>query len=47
MDTEERLIAETAQANRALGAGGQGDMVRGHASMRDPQRYACLCRQAG
>ena len=36
MDTEERLIAETAQANRALGASGQSDMVWGHASVRDP-----------
>ena len=25
MDTEERLIAETTQANRALGASGQSD----------------------
>ncbi|HEX4291392.1 MAG TPA: hypothetical protein VH021_20880 [Trebonia sp.] len=36
--SEERLIAETAQANRALGAGGQGDMVWGHASIRDPNQ---------
>ena len=31
MDTEESLIARTAQANRALGASGQNDMVWGHA----------------
>ena len=36
MDTEERLIAETSQANRALSASGQSDMG-----------CACLCRQAG
>jgi L-ribulose-5-phosphate 4-epimerase len=36
MDTEEQLIAKTAQANRALGAAGQSDMVWGHVSVRDP-----------
>jgi L-ribulose-5-phosphate 4-epimerase len=36
MDSEEQLIAETAQANRALGAAGQSDMVWGHVSIRDP-----------
>ena len=35
-DAEEHLIAETAQANQALGASGQSDMVWGHASIRDP-----------
>ncbi len=37
MDTAERLIAEAAQANRALGASGQSDLVWGHASVRDPE----------
>jgi ribulose-5-phosphate 4-epimerase/fuculose-1-phosphate aldolase len=47
MDTEERLIAETAQANRALGASGQSDMVWGHASIRDPQGRGIWMKAAG
>jgi ribulose-5-phosphate 4-epimerase/fuculose-1-phosphate aldolase len=47
MDTEERLIAETAQANRALGASGQSDMVWGHASIRDPQGRGVWMKAAG
>ncbi len=47
MDTEERLIAETAQANRALGASGQSDMVWGHASMRDPQGRGVWMKASG
>jgi ribulose-5-phosphate 4-epimerase/fuculose-1-phosphate aldolase len=47
MDTEERLIAETAQANRALGASGQSDMVWGHASIRDPQGRGAWMKAAG
>jgi ribulose-5-phosphate 4-epimerase/fuculose-1-phosphate aldolase len=47
MDTEERLIAETAQANRALGASGQADMVWGHASIRDPQGRGVWMKAAG
>jgi hypothetical protein len=31
MDTQERVIEEAAQANRALGASGQSDMVWGEA----------------
>jgi ribulose-5-phosphate 4-epimerase/fuculose-1-phosphate aldolase len=45
--TEERLIAETAQANRALGAGGQSDMVWGHASVRDPHGRGVWMKAAG
>jgi L-fuculose-phosphate aldolase len=47
MDTEERVIAETAQANRALGASGQSDMVWGHASIRDPQGRGIWMKAAG
>ena len=47
MDTEERVIAETAQANRALGASGQSDMVWGHASIRDPQGRGIWVKAAG
>ena len=47
MDTEERLIAQTAQANRALGASGQSDMVWGHASIRDPQGRGVWMKAAG
>lgn len=47
MDTEERLIAETAQANRALGASGQSDMVWGHASVRDPAGRGAWMKAAG
>jgi ribulose-5-phosphate 4-epimerase/fuculose-1-phosphate aldolase len=47
MDTEERLIAQTAQANRALGASGQSDMVWGHASVRDPQGRGVWMKAAG
>jgi ribulose-5-phosphate 4-epimerase/fuculose-1-phosphate aldolase len=47
MDTEERVIAETAQANRALGAGGQADMVWGHASVRDPRGRGVWMKAAG
>jgi ribulose-5-phosphate 4-epimerase/fuculose-1-phosphate aldolase len=47
MDTEERLIAEAAQANRALGASGQSDMVWGHASVRDPGGRGAWMKAAG
>jgi ribulose-5-phosphate 4-epimerase/fuculose-1-phosphate aldolase len=47
MDTEERVIAETAQANRALGVSGQADMVWGHASIRDPQGRGIWMKAAG
>ena len=47
MDTEERLIAEAAQANRALGAAGQSDMVWGHASVRDPEGRGVWMKAAG
>ena len=47
MDTEERLIAETAQANRALGASGQSDTVWGHASVRDPHGRGAWMKAAG
>ncbi len=47
MDAEERVIAETAQANRALGASGQSDMVWGHASIRDPQGRGIWMKAAG
>jgi ribulose-5-phosphate 4-epimerase/fuculose-1-phosphate aldolase len=36
MDNDEQLIVATAQANQALGASGQSDMVWGHASIRAP-----------
>jgi ribulose-5-phosphate 4-epimerase/fuculose-1-phosphate aldolase len=47
MDTEEQLIAETALANRALGASGQSDMVWGHASIRDPDGRGVWMKAAG
>ncbi len=47
MDTDERLIAEAAQANRALGASGQSDMVWGHASVRDTQGRGVWMKAAG
>jgi L-ribulose-5-phosphate 4-epimerase len=47
MDTEEQLIAETAQANRALGAAGQSDMVWGHVSIRDPQGRGVWMKASG
>lgn len=47
MDTEERLIADTAQANRALGASGQSDMVWGHASIRDHQGRGVWMKASG
>ena len=47
MDTAERLIAEAAQANRALGASGQSDMVWGHASVRDPEGRGAWMKAAG
>src|SRR5271170_3597885 len=47
MDSEEPLIAETAAANRALGASGQSDMVWGHASIRDPQGRGIWMKAAG
>ena len=47
MDTEDRLIAEAAQANRALGAAGQSDMVWGHASVRDPEGRGVWMKAAG
>jgi L-ribulose-5-phosphate 4-epimerase len=47
MDAAERLIAEAAQANRALGASGQSDMVWGHASVRDPQGRGVWMKAAG
>jgi ribulose-5-phosphate 4-epimerase/fuculose-1-phosphate aldolase len=45
--TTERLIAEAAQANRALGASGQSDMVWGHASVRDPGGRGVWMKAAG
>ena len=47
MDTEEQLIAQTALANRALGASGQSDMVWGHASIRDPDGRGVWMKAAG
>src|SRR5580693_1492774 len=47
METEESLIAQTAQANRALGASGQSDMVWGHASVRDPAGRGVWMKAAG
>jgi ribulose-5-phosphate 4-epimerase/fuculose-1-phosphate aldolase len=47
METEERLIAEAAQANRALGAAGQSDMVWGHASVRDHDGRGVWMKAAG
>jgi ribulose-5-phosphate 4-epimerase/fuculose-1-phosphate aldolase len=45
--TEEQLIAATAQANRALDASGQSDMVWGHASIRDPDGRGAWMKAAG
>ena len=47
MNAEERLIAEAAAANRALGASGQSDMVWGHASVRDPEGRGVWMKAAG
>jgi ribulose-5-phosphate 4-epimerase/fuculose-1-phosphate aldolase len=47
VSTEEQLIADTAQANRALGASGQSDMVWGHASIRDPEGRGVWMKAAG
>jgi L-fuculose-phosphate aldolase len=47
MSTEERLTAETALANRALGASGQSDMVWGHASIRDPDGRGVWMKASG
>jgi ribulose-5-phosphate 4-epimerase/fuculose-1-phosphate aldolase len=47
METQERVIEETAQANRALGASGQSDMVWGHASVRDPEGRGVWMKAAG
>ena len=47
MDTQERVIEETAQANRALGASGQSDMVWGHASVRDPEGRGVWMKASG
>ena len=47
METEEQLIAETAQANRALGAAGQSDMVWGHVSIRDPEGRGVWMKASG
>jgi ribulose-5-phosphate 4-epimerase/fuculose-1-phosphate aldolase len=47
MDSEDRLIAEAAAANQALGASGQSDMVWGHASVRDPAGRGVWMKAAG
>src|SRR5256885_1609110 len=47
IDTEEQLIAATAQANRALAASGQSDMVWGHASVRDPAGRGVWMKASG
>src|SRR6266581_4112035 len=47
MHTEEHLIAEAVQANQALGASGQSDMVWGHASVRDPGGRGVWMKAAG
>jgi ribulose-5-phosphate 4-epimerase/fuculose-1-phosphate aldolase len=47
MKSENELLAETAQANRALGAAGQSDMVWGHVSVRDPQGRGVWMKAAG
>ena len=47
METEEQLIAATAQANQALAASGQSDMVWGHASLRDPAGNGVWMKAAG
>lgn len=44
-DTE--LIAAASLANRALGAGGQADMVWGHASLRDPDGRGVWMKASG
>lgn len=45
--TDDRMRAEAATANRALGAGGQSDMVWGHASLRDPLGRGTWMKSAG
>ena len=45
--SERNMIAETALANRALGAAGQSDMVWGHASLRDPEGRGVWMKAAG
>jgi len=47
MDTVEYLVTETTQANQALGASGQSDMVWGHASVRDPDGRGVWMKAAG
>ncbi len=47
MNSDEHLIAEAAQANRALGASGQSDMVWGHASVRDPEGRGVWMKASG
>src|SRR5512146_923846 len=47
METQEQLIAATAQANQALAASGQADMVWGHASVRDPGGRGAWMKSAG
>jgi ribulose-5-phosphate 4-epimerase/fuculose-1-phosphate aldolase len=47
METAEHVIAETVQANQALGASGQSDMVWGHASVRDPEGRGAWMKAAG
>jgi ribulose-5-phosphate 4-epimerase/fuculose-1-phosphate aldolase len=41
------MIAETAQANQALGVSGQSDMVSGHASIRDPESRGVWMKASG
>src|SRR5947209_13976103 len=47
METQEQLIAATAEANRALAASGQSDVVWGHASLRDPEGRGVWMKAAG
>jgi len=47
METQEQLIAATAEANRALAASGQSDMVWGHASVRDPEGRGVWMKASG
>jgi L-fuculose-phosphate aldolase len=47
MPTQQQLIADTALANRALGASGQSDMVWGHASVRDPEGRGVWMKASG
>ena len=47
METEEQLIAAAVQANQALAASGQSDMVWGHASVRDPGGRGVWMKAAG